>query len=305
MPTALKRGDLMSDFLNRIAGAPITWGVDGTPGWGHLMDANRVLSEMQEVGLKATELGPDGYLPEDPGELAVMLDKYGLDLVGGFVPVVLHIPDRVEDSLDYFARASKTLSGCGSSVVVLAAGSGLVGYDQSIDMTEEEWKVFLENMQKVVDIAEGDGLVTAFHQHWGMAIEQPKHVLRLLNDSNVDFCLDTGHLFLGGADPTEIARAAVGRVSHVHLKDVDSAMAEQVRAHTLPFRQANIDGIFVPVGDGAIDFQGFIETLEDAGYEGWYVLEQDCVLEEDPARGEGPILDAKKSIDFLRSLDIS
>lgn len=295
----------MSHFLNRIAGAPITWGVDGTPGWGHLMDADRVLGEMQEVGLKATELGPDGYLPEDPAELADKLDRYHLDLVGGFVPVVLHLPERVEESLDYFSRASKTLAGTGSEIVVLAAGSGLVGYDQSIDMTEDEWTVFLTNMQKVVDIAGGEGLTTAFHQHWGMAIEQPKHVHRLIEDSDVDFCLDTGHLFLGGADPTEIARAAAGRVSHVHLKDVDGVMAEQVRAHTLPFRQANIDGIFVPLGDGAVDFQSFIKTLEDAGYDGWYVLEQDCVLNEDPAPGEGPIRDAKKSIDYLKSLDIS
>ncbi len=295
----------MSDFLNRIAGAPITWGVDGTPGWGYLMDADRVLGEMQEVGLKATELGPDGYLPTDPGDLADMLAKYQLEMVGGFVPVILHLPDRVEESLDYFARACNTLAGTGADVVVLATGSGLVGYDQSIDMTEEQWKIFLENMQKVVDIAEGAGLTTAHHQHWGMAIEQPKHVHRLIDDSNVDFCLDTGHLFLGGADPTEIARAAVGRVSHVHLKDVDAEMAERVRAHTLPFRQANIDGIFVPLGEGAVDFQSFIKTLEDAGYEGWYVLEQDCVLDEDPAPGEGPILDAKQSIDYLKSLDIS
>jgi inosose dehydratase len=295
----------MSDFLNRIAGAPITWGVDGTPGWGYLMDADRVLGEMQQVGLKATELGPDGYLPSDPGELAEKLAKYELEMVGGFVPVILHLPDRVEESLDYFARACNTLAGTGSDVVVLATGSGLVGYDQSIDMTEEQWKIFLENMQKVVDIAEGAGLTTAHHQHWGMAIEQPKHVHRLIDDSNVDFCLDTGHLFLGGADPTEIAKAAVGRVSHVHLKDVDAAMAEQVRAHTLPFRQANIDGIFVALGDGAVDFQSFIKTLEDAGYDGWYVLEQDCVLDADPAPGEGPILDAIKSIDYLKSLDIS
>ena len=295
----------MSAFLDRIAGAPITWGVDGSPGWGHLMDADRVLREMQEVGLKATELGPDGYLPTDPGELAAKLEEYDLEMVGGFVPVVLHVPERVDESIDYFTRACRTLAGTGSDVVVLAAGSGLDGYDKSIDMTEDEWKLFLENMQRVVDIAEGEGLTSAFHQHWGMAIERPKHVHRLIEDSNVDFCLDTGHLFLGGADPTEIARAAAGRVSHVHLKDVDGAMVEQVQNHTLPFRQATIDGIFVPLGEGAIDFQSFIKTLEDDGFQGWYVLEQDCVLNEDPAEGEGPIVDAKKSIEYLQSLDIS
>ena len=71
----------MTDMMSRIAGAPITWGVDGSPGWGHLMDADRVLAEMAEIGLKATELGPDGYLPVAPGELKTRLDKHGLDLV--------------------------------------------------------------------------------------------------------------------------------------------------------------------------------------------------------------------------------
>ena len=53
----------VSDLLERVAGAPITWGVDGSPGWGYLMDRERVLREMVESGLSATELGPDGYLP--------------------------------------------------------------------------------------------------------------------------------------------------------------------------------------------------------------------------------------------------
>ena len=47
----------MSDLLERVAGAPITWGVDGSPGWGYLMDRERVLREMVESGLSATELG--------------------------------------------------------------------------------------------------------------------------------------------------------------------------------------------------------------------------------------------------------
>ena len=76
----------MTTMMSRIAGAPITWGVDGSPGWGHLMGADRVLAEMAELGLNATELGPDGYLPTDPAELQQKLDHYGLELVGGFVP---------------------------------------------------------------------------------------------------------------------------------------------------------------------------------------------------------------------------
>ena len=292
----------MTDMMSRIAGAPITWGVDGSPGWGHLMDADRVLEEMAEIGLRATELGPDGYLPVAPDDLAAKLGKYGLELVGGFVPAILHLPDRAEADLDYAARAARTLAGCGANVLVLGPGSGLDGYDTSIDMSHDEWSVFLGNLKELMASAADEGLTVALHQHWGMAIETQAHVERLIAESEVEFCLDTGHLYLGGADPVDIARKAAGRVAHVHLKDVDSEMAKQVRSGELAFRQSVIDGIFKPLGDGGVDIAGFVRTLEDSGFDGWYVLEQDCVLDADPAPGEGPIGDARKSFEYLATL---
>lgn len=292
----------MSDMMSRIAGAPISWGVDGSPGWGYLMDADRVLDEMAQLGLRATELGPDGYLPEDPAALESKLDQYGLDLVGGFVPAVLHLPERAEAELAYVKRASHTLAGCNSTIVVLGPASGLDGYNTPIEMTEIEWSSFLDNLKIVISIATDAGLTVALHQHWGMAIQTKAHVERLVAQSEIQFCLDAGHLYLAGADPVEIAEVAEGRVAHVHLKDVDEAMAARVRRGDLPFRQAVIDGIFKPLGDGAVDIAGFVATLEEAGYDGWYVLEQDSVLNADPLPGEGPIEDARKSYEFLAKL---
>jgi inosose dehydratase len=266
------------------------------------MDADRVLGEMSQIGLRATELGPDGYLPPDPNELADKLAQYGLELIGGFVPAVLYRTELEEENLAYFERASKTLAGCGSKVVVLGPSSHYDGYDTSIEMTDEEWSRFLDNLKRVISIAGDEGLTVALHQHWGMAIEQPHHVHRLIDQSDVEFCLDTGHLFLGGADPVEIAEAAQGRVSHVHLKDVDGALADRVRSGEVPFRQAVIDGIFKPLGKGAVDIAGFVSELERSGYRGWYVLEQDCVLDADPDEGKGPISDARISLDYLGSI---
>ena len=54
---------------------------------------------LRDVGLAATELGPEGFLPSDPDELTALLDSYGLSCVGTFAPVVLHdagvMPKRV------------------------------------------------------------------------------------------------------------------------------------------------------------------------------------------------------------------
>ena len=88
----------------------------------------------------------------------------------------------------------------------------------------------------------------------------------------------------------------------MHLKDVDAAMAERVRNGELAFRQAVLDGLFVPLGHGGVDIAGVIETLEGRGYRGWYVLEQDVSLKSDPPEGEGPKADAVDSVAFLRDL---
>lgn len=292
----------MTDLLERVAGAPITWGVDESPGWGHLMGRDRVLAEMSASGLMATELGPDGYLPSDPGELREYLARYDMSIVGGFVPALLYRPDRLEAELEYVVRASRQLAATGSKVLVLGPSSHHDGYDTRIEMGDDEWAIFLANLRRVEEIADDAGLKTALHPHWAMAIEDGSDVERLLDASDVGLCIDTGHLYLAGTDPVDVARMATGRVLHVHLKDVDRALAERVRNGEVLFRQAVIDGLFTPLGAGGVDIGGVIRTLERDGFRGWYVLEHDVVLGAEPAAGAGPLVDAVESVAFLRQL---
>ncbi|MCL1588005.1 MAG: TIM barrel protein [Actinomycetia bacterium] len=289
-------------LLDRIAGAPITWGVDGSPGWGYLMDPERVLAEMRQIGLSATELGPDGYLPRDTHELQAMLEGFGLGLVGGFVPAVLYRTELVSESLQYIDRAAATLASTGAPVMVLGPDSHHSGYDIAVELTDAEWDTFLESLGRTMEIASGYGLRTALHPHWGMAVVRQDHVERVLEQSSVELCIDTGHLALAGADPVAIARAATGRVAHVHLKDLDEGLAERVRSGDLAFRQAVIDGLFLPLGDGSVDVGGFVTELETQGYGGWYVIEQDVVLDSEPEPGEGPIVAAERSYAYLEAL---
>ena len=292
----------MSDLLERVAGAPITWGVDGSPGWGFLMDRDRVLREMVESGLSATELGPDGYLPTDPAELRDYLAAFDLSIVGGFVPALLYRPDRIDAELDYVARAARQLASTGSQVLVLGPSSHHPGYDTPVDMSDDEWSAFLANLRRLERVVDEAGLRTALHPHWGMAIASDRDIDRLLDASDVGICLDSAHVYLGGADPVAVATTARDRVLHVHLKDVDATGAERVRSGAVPFRQAVIDGLFVPLGQGAVDIAGVIAALERQGYRGWYVLEQDVSLSEAPPEGGGPKADAVDSVAYLRGL---
>ena len=292
----------VNDLLERVAGAPITWGVDGSPGWGYLMDRDRVMREMVESGLSATELGPDGYLPTDPVELGEYLSRFDLGIVGGFVPALLYRPDRIEEVLAYVQRAARQLAATGSQVLVLGPSAAHPGYDTPVDMDADEWAAFLANLGRLEALVDDAGLRTALHPHWGLAIASGRDIERLLDASDVGLCVDTGHIYLAGTDPVDVVRAARGRVLHVHLKDVDPVRAERVRSGEVPFRESVVDGLFVPLGKGAVDIAGVINVLEEDGYRGWYVLEQDVSLSEAPAEGSGPKADAVESVAYLRGL---
>ena len=298
----------MTSMLDRIAGAPISWGVCEVPGWGHQMSPDRVLGEMAEVGLRATELGPAGYLPSEPEALSDLLARYDLEMIGGFVPAVLYRPDLLDDQIDFVERAADTLAGAGANIVVLGADAAHTGadggYEEHIEMDGEEWEHFAVGLDRVIDVCAERGLEVTVHPHWGMAIERAHHVERLLEISSVGICVDSGHLGLADADPVEITELAGERVRHVHLKDVDGSLAARVRAGELTYHDAARRGLYRPLGEGDLDIAGVIGHLERNGYDGWYVLEQDYVLPAEPAPGSGPVEAARLSHAYLEGLMI-
>ncbi|MFI6893728.1 TIM barrel protein [Streptomyces sp. NPDC050256] len=282
----------------RVAGAPISWGVCEVPGWGHQMAPQRVLEEMAAAGLAATEFGPDGFLPQDPDARAELLAGHGLAAVGGFVPVVLHDPGR-----DPLPEVRRALAGFGSArTLVLAAATGSDGYDARPELTEREWDTLLANLDRIAAHARAEGITATLHPHIGTMVEGPDEVERVLNGSSVPLCLDTGHLLAGGNDPVALARRAADRIAHVHLKDVDAALAARVRAGDITYTDAVRTGLYQPLGRGDVDISAITTALDAAGYTGWYVLEQDTVLDAEPAPGQGPLADVVASLAHLRKV---
>jgi inosose dehydratase len=282
----------------RVAGAPISWGVCEVPGWGYQLPADRVLAEMRAVGLTATEFGPAGYLPSDPGQRSALLADYGLSAAGGFVPVVLHEPAidplaAVELALDAFAG--------GRPVLVLAAATGRPGYDARPELDAGGWSVLLSNLDRAAARAAERGLLATLHPHVGTMVEKPDEVSRVLDGSGIALCLDTGHLLIGGTDPAELARAAAARIGHVHLKDVTAAVAHKVAGGEISYTEGVAGGLYRPLGQGDVDVAGVVGALQEAGYRGWYVLEQDTILDA-PPRDEGPVRAVRESLYYLRGL---
>ncbi|GAA1737653.1 TIM barrel protein [Aeromicrobium alkaliterrae] len=280
---------------SRIAGAPISWGVCEVPGWGYQLPADRVLTEMAELGLGATEFGPQGFLPEQPRAKAELLASYGLRSVGGFLPVVLHTDHDPLSEVDAF------IDDClasGAGVVVLAAATGRDGYDARPELSEVEWKALLGQLDRIADHAAERGVVAALHPHIGTLVEDAADVRRVLEGSHVGLCIDTGHLVAAGADPVAITLAHLDRVRHVHLKDVDAGLAAQVQDGSLAFSDAVSQGLWTVLGRGSVDIAAMISALEGHGYTGWYVLEQDLKLTGEP-EGVGPRADVAACLAYV------
>jgi len=291
----------MTGPLARMAGAPITWGVCEVAGWGRQLSADRVLREVNGLGLPAIELGPPGFLPDDPAEVARTLRRHDLRLAAGFLPAVLHRVERRPAVIRRVSGAAETLATAGADVLVLAAdlGSEGAGYEHSTELSESEWALLLDGLEEARAATERHGLRLALHPHYGTAVVHATHIDRVAGGSDVGFCLDTGHLLVGGTDPVEVARALNGRVSHVHFKDVDANLASRLRQGELGYRDAVVRGLYRPLGDGDLDVAAVVRLLESAKYRGWYVLEQDVVLDEEPAAGNGPASAAARSVHYL------
>ena len=283
----------------RIAGAPISWGVCEVPGWGHQLDRDRVMTEMREAGLTATELGPDGFLPADTDELTTFLDGFGLSCVGGFVPVLLHDADH--DPAEDLAGPLESLVAAQADVVVLAAATGAEGYDARPVLDDAAWNTLLANLDRLAAVVAQRGLKAVLHPHVGTMVETRADVDRVLAGSKIPLCLDTGHLLIGGTDPLALTQEVPERIEHAHLKDVNLGLARKVQSGELSYTQAVAAGMYVPLGAGDVDIAGIVKTLEGGGYTGWYVMEQDNILAAAP-EGAGPLADVLTSVRFLQGI---
>ena len=287
------------DRAGKIAGAPISWGVCEVPGWGHQLSPDRVLAEMTEVGLAATELGPAGFLPDEPGKAARVLRQHHLAPVGGFVPVRLHVPGH--DPAPEIEQVLQGYADTGSRTLVLSADSGLAGYDTRPVLDEDGWTTLLRNLGRLSALAAQHGVLAVLHPHVGTMVENSREVQRVLDGSSVALCLDTGHLLIGGTDPAELARQVPGRIAHTHLKDVNCSIAAKVRSGRITYTEGVREGMYRPLGAGDVDVEAIVSALGRRGYDGWYVLEQDTILTAEPA-GEGPVADVRTSADYVRSV---
>jgi inosose dehydratase len=283
----------------RLATGPVNWGVDfakhpDNPPW------EPVLDEIQHSGLGALELGPVGYLPTDPDRLREALDSRELTAVGSFVFESLHDPSAAEHVIDVTRRACNAISAAGGNVLVIIDRPGreraaTAGCSRLAPrLTTAQWLLMVQLISRITDLAREHGLQPAFHPHAGSYVEFPDEIDRVLADTDVGLCLDTGHSTYAGTPAHEAIQTYAARIAHIHLKDLDPRVLESVQPRPLTFWEAVSAGVFCPLGSGAVVPHLVAQALERAAYAGFATIEQDRI----PGSGT-PLADLRNSIAVL------
>jgi inosose dehydratase len=265
-----------------IATAPGTWGVEPPasatdPPW------TRIADEIAQAGFDGTELGPLGYYPTAPTQLREALAVRDLGLPAGFVMEPL-AGDRAA-VVEIAQRTSELVAAAGGTVLVLIDGlddqrvmtAGRTGFAVRCD--DRRWERLVGTTNVIVEVAAAAGLRVAFHPHAGTFVEFEDEIDRLMSDTGIDLCLDTGHAAYVDIDPIVLVHRYAQRIGHVHLKDVDGARLRRCVEEQLGFVDAVAAGVFTPLGDGSVDLQGVAAALQETGYHGWATIEQDRTLD--------------------------
>jgi inosose dehydratase len=264
-----------------------------------MLPQKRVLAEMSGLGFTATELGAAGFLPEDPFELKDVLSEFGMTLIGGFTPVVVHDASARQATIESATATAKLFQQAGATKFVSCPIMDL-DWSNPRPLTSDEKKHMTEMLGVLDDICGEHGLDQVLHPHVQTVVETKDDIARVLDSCDVTFCLDTGHMAFGGQDPVEFAKTATDRVGHVHLKDIRLDMVPAVLRREVSLMAATQAGVFTPLGQGDVDILGVVQTLEAAGYRGWYVIEQDTAITAGfPDEGEGPVEQVSESLKYL------
>lgn len=290
-----------------IGNAPCSWGVEfaddpRNPNW------KTVLAENASAGFTGIELGPIGFMPEDPPLVADALEETGQTLIGGVVFRPFHDAEKWDEVLDASVRTCKALVAHGAQHLVLidsisprrAPTAGRP--DEAEQMDKAEWTAFRDRIATVAKMgAEEYGLTVGMHAHAAGFIDFEPELERLLSEvdeAHLKICFDTGHHSYAGYDPIAFMERNMDRISYMHFKDIDPKVKADVVAKRTGFYDACAQGIFCNLGDGDVDFQKVRELLVNAGFEGWCTVEQDC----DPEGDTSPAADALLNGNYLKSI---
>ena len=294
----------MTQFEVRIGINPLSWMNDDLPSLGGETPLEVALTEGRAIGYDGFELG--NKFPREPEALKALLAQYDLALVSGWYSGRL-ARRSVEEEIASVDAHLELLARNGSTVMVYGEvadsiqGAPQPLYQRPRFFSNAQWDAYAARLDEFARYTLSRGVRLAYHHHMGAYVETPADVDNLMSRTSdaVGLLFDAGHITFAGGDPVTVLDKHIGRVCHVHCKDVRPAVMKLARNRNWSFLDAVIAGAFTVPGDGTVDFPAIIERLKRHGYRGWLVVEaeQDPVIAPSYAYAEKGYLTLRSLVD--------
>ncbi|GKU83595.1 sugar phosphate isomerase/epimerase [Niallia sp. NCCP-28] len=284
----------------KIGTAPDSWGV-WFPQNEKQIPWERCMNEMAESGYEGIELGPWGYLPNEYNQLKEELDKRNLQLTATTLVGDLTSASKTREMialLDEMANLQLKFPTAKYVVLIDDCYTDLFTGEliRPQVLNDTEWDNFISNINQIKNHAKSKyGLQVVFHPHAQSHIETEEQIERLLNDTDIDLCLDTGHHAYADGDPVAFMRKHHTRIPYLHIKSCDLKVREKMQQEGWSFAKAVSEDIMCEPELGVVDMEAFFEVLQAINFNGWAVVEQDMY----PAPFDKPFPIAKRTRDYL------
>ncbi|NOZ33360.1 MAG: myo-inosose-2 dehydratase, partial [Alphaproteobacteria bacterium] len=225
--------------------------------------------------------------PADPIELKAVLDPHGLRFVSAWYSLEL-LARSVADEKKAIQPALDRLKAMGCNVIIGCECSNSVQGTPEVPLSDrprlddDGWEKFGADMEEIGQFCADQGIDLAYHHHMGTVVENEDEIDRFMAATGpaTKLLLDTGHIYLAGGDALSVAKKHMGRVNHIHAKNVRPDIMAAVHGENLSFLEGVRRGVFTVPGapEGAVAFEPVLEVAAAHDYSGWLVIE----AEQDP-----------------------
>ncbi len=144
---------------------------------------------------------------------------------------------------------------------------------------------------RILEVAQnyGLGINIELHGYFTTKLDYLQEMLDFVDSPLLGVNFDTGNTFIAGNDPVEFLKPIIGKVRHVHVKDVSESLAASLRG-----ADTGIALSHCAIGDGvnAENIKSCLTLLRDNGYEG--TLSMEC------EGAGGPMIE--RSLSWLRGV---
>jgi sugar phosphate isomerase/epimerase len=215
---------------------------------------------------------------DDPLRIKRACQKYGVKLSGlsAHCPII-----KPEISVEYLKQAIRFAAECGAPVVNTDEGP-----KPDWTTADEDHVLMRYTLQEAARVAEPRGIAIGLecHQQYSKTPAGLDRIYRLVKSPAIGINFDTGNSYLAGEDPYNWCERVVGRLVHLHAKDIaiEQSDAERGKVTGTPVGCA--------CGDGVIDWERVIRTCRKAKRD--IVFSVEC----------GTVDQAERSIRHLRKL---